>query len=186
MSPSAPAPAAPPASTEARAMKRDDAPLADRAARPDVPPASEPAAPQPAAPPPANVAQEAERGTGESARRETAAKSTAAPATAAAPPTAAARPAPLAARARSNADVTAKLTARDRGAALTALASLATRLGGSELARREEPGADVVELAIPRNAYDTFTREASQLGNFTIEHHPADPQSSIHVSIRVE
>ena len=93
---------------------------------------------------------------------------------------------PLAARARSNADVTAKLTARDRGAALTALASLATRLGGSELARREEPGADVVELAIPRHAYDTFTREASQLGNFTIEYHPADPQSSIHVSIRVE
>ena len=181
VSPSAPAPAAPPASTEARAMKRDDAPLADRAARPDVPPASEPAAPQPAAPPPANVAQEAERGTGESARRETAAKSAAAPGTAAAPPTRG----PLTARVRPDADATAQLRVRDRGAALTALASLATRLGGSELARREESGTHVIVLAIPQDAYETFIREASQLGTLTSERHRADPQSPVHVSIRV-
>ena len=173
-------------------------------ARPTVPaPPSEPAPPQPAIPrsaiarstapqpaptaPPAtagqpapaaqpSVAQERPRDTTDSARRESAAK------TATAPPAAA----PLAARARPpGPDVSVWLTVADRAAALTALAETVTRVGGRENARRAEGRADVVEVAIPRDAYDRFILEVSRLGGFAVERQTPELPASISVSLRI-
>ena len=174
--------AAPRASLETRAKQRDE-PGADRLARSDAPPAPpavsapEPTpaprsaiAPQPAAPVPSTVVQEPQRNAIAAARRESAAKSAAAP---------------VAAGARPTPDVTARLTVANRADAVTSLASIVQRLGGSELARRTEAGASYLDLAIPRSAYDGFTREASQLGSFTSEQRTADLPASVSVTVRV-
>ena len=65
------------------------------------------------------------------------------------------------------------------------LANIVQRLGGSELARRTEAGTSYVDLAIPRSAYDGFTREVSQLGDFTSEQQTADLPASVSVTVRV-
>jgi len=179
----APSPPAPPgASSEEAQAKQSDERVADRVARSDAAPtppsvsAPEPTpaprsalAPQPAAPAPSTIAQEPRRNAIESVRRESAAKSAAA----------------LAAGARPTPDVTARLTVTNRADAVTSLETIVRRFGGSELARRTEAGAYYVDLAIPRSAYDGFTRVVSQLGNFTSEQQTADLPASVSVTVRV-
>jgi hypothetical protein len=165
--PSAPAPPQPasPRSAIARSTAPQPAPTAPPA------PARQPA---PAAQP--SVAQERPRDTTDPARRESAAK------TATAPPAAA----PLAARARPpGPDVSVWLTVADRAAALTALAETVKRVGGRENARRAEGRADVVEVAIPRDAYDSFIREVSRLGGFAVERQTPELPASVSVSLRI-
>ena len=177
----APSPPAPPrASSEARAKQADES-LVDRGARSDAAPTPPsvsapeptPAPPAATAPPPAArsaLAQEPQHNAIQSTRRESAAKSTAAP---------------LAAGARPTPDVTARLTVANRADAVTSLGDIVRRFGGSELARRTEAGAYYVDLAIPRSAYDGFTREVSQLGTFTSERQSAELPASVSVTIRV-
>ena len=180
----APSPPAPPrASSEEARAKQSDERVADRVARSDAAPtppsvsAPEPTpaprsalAPQPAAPAPSTIAQEPRRNAIESVRRESAAKSAAAP---------------LAAAARPTPDVTARLTVANRADAVASLGDIVRRFGGSELARRTEAGASYVDLAIPRSAYDGFTRVVGQLGNFTSEQQTADLPASVSVTVRV-
>lgn len=153
-----------------------------------------PATPQrPAAPPaPATaepkVAQELRRDTADSPRRESAAKSAAAPARAAPPPVAAAAPipAPLAAGTRPSApDVSAWLTVADRTAALSALAEAVTRFGGRENARRADGRGEIVDVVIPRDAYEAFIREVSRLGGFASERQSAELPPSVSISLRI-
>jgi outer membrane biosynthesis protein TonB len=153
------------------------APSPARSPAPQPAPATPPApAPQSAPSARPSVAQELRRDTTDSARRESAAK------TATAPPAAA----PLAARARPpGPDVSAWLTVADRAAALTALAETVTRVGGRENARRAEGRADVVEVAIPRDAYDSFIREVSRLGGFAVERQTPELPASVSVSLRI-
>ena len=119
------------------------------------------AAPRLAAPP-ARITQEG--------RRDAAAKSAASP---------------LATVARRPPDVTARLIVSDRTAALSSLTTIVTRLGGTEVARRAERGAHVIDITLPLESYGAFTRQASQLGNFTAEHEAELPQTitmSVHVT----
>jgi hypothetical protein len=192
---------APPASQPPSEVRsRRDAPLEDRTERdkksepisqiatsPPAP-AEEPlvaAVPKPAAPAPlgavasqGRTSQESQqRDATESGRRETAAKSAAAPSTVER----------LAARVRTPApDVSARLNATDRAAALTALADLARRHGGSELARQTEPGPHSIDVAVPREAYDAFVRDVSRLGSFVAERQATDLPGTVRVSIRLE
>jgi hypothetical protein len=203
--------AAPTSTPEVGAPRSEDR-LADRGARSEsmttapsppsepttpsapAPPAAAPqtAAPQPAAPPsvapplaaeappsvtaaPPSVAQELRRDTADSTRRESVAKSAPAPRTAA----------PLAARARqSPSDVSAWLTVTDHPGALIRLAEIIVRFGGREQGRRAEGRTDIVDVAIPREAYDAFIAEVSRLGGFVAER-PAELPPSVTISLRI-
>jgi len=66
-------------------------------------------------------------------------------------------------------DVTARLRVADVSAAERALIALAARVGGRQTGRRIDAGRIVVELAVPRDAYARFVREATALGAVSIE-----------------
>jgi anti-sigma factor RsiW len=181
-----------PAPTATPAPPATSAPLAPTPGTPAAPPAmsalpATPAKPAPPAPPveartqrsgallsdradrlevapapPSNVAQERSR--------DAVAKSAAAP---------------LAARAPAAPIVAAHLVATDRAAALASLSRALDRLGGREIARRTEGDGDVVDVAVPRDAYESFTRELGTLGVVTIERRPDDLPPSVTITIRI-
>ena len=62
------------------------------------------------------------------------------------------------------ADVAARLHVRDRGAAVTALPDLLSKVGGSETARHRDGSDLVVEVLIPEARYDDFVRALGGLG----------------------
>jgi hypothetical protein len=118
--------------------------------------------PEAAPAPPSNVAQERSR--------DSAVKSVAAP---------------LAARAPAAPIVAARLVTTDRMAALASLSRALERFGGREIARRAEGNGDVVDVAVPRDAYESFTRELGTLGVVTIERRPDDLPPSVTITIRI-
>jgi hypothetical protein len=159
------------------------APPAPQTTAPSIAAAPPPTPPTPSVAPPAAdrqagglAQQQLKRDVEE--RKETAAKS------AAAPPQSPA--APLRARAfAAQPDVSARLTARDPSAALTALGEILRRHAGTEISRRPDAGAQIVELLLPRSALDAFVRELSQLGDFTSETRGRELPDSVRVSVRV-
>ena len=81
-------------------------------------------------------------------------------------------------------DVTAQLRAADASAAERSLIELAGRLGGGQTGRRIDGGRVVVELAVPREAYAQFMREATALGPFSLEQQTTDrPLLSVAVTV---
>ena len=81
-------------------------------------------------------------------------------------------------------DVTAQLRAADTSVAERSLIELAGRLGGGQTGRRIDGGRVVVELAVPREAYAQFVREATALGPFSIEQQATDrPLLSVAVTV---
>jgi hypothetical protein len=165
------APEAPPTPpVEARAA-RPTAPLSDRADRPEVAPAPKLAVLDhqdskltgtDRQDPKSNVAQER--------ARSGVVKSVAAPAAAGA------LAAPI---------VAARLVATDRAAALASLSRALERLGAREIARRTEGDGDIVDVAVPRDAYESFTRELGTLGVVTIERRPHDLPPSVTITVRI-
>ena len=95
--------------------------------------------------------------------------------------------APAAAGALAAPMVAARLVATDRAAALASLSRALERLGGREIARRTEGDGDVVvvDVAVPRDAYESFTRELGTLGVVTIERRPDDLPPSVTITIRI-
>ncbi len=89
------------------------------------------------------------------------------------------------ARMARSADVAGLLEVADPGEARQTLVSLATRHGGSEIARRDEADVAIVEVLVPRSAYAEFTRELASLGRWSVEREPADVPEHIRVSIRL-
>ncbi len=71
-------------------------------------------------------------------------------------------------------DVTAQLRAADVSVAERSLIELAGRLGGRQTGRRIDGGRVVVELAVPREAYAQFVREATALGPLSLEQQTTD------------
>ena len=81
-------------------------------------------------------------------------------------------------------DVTAQLRAADTSVAERSLIELAGRLGGGQTGRRIDGGRVVVELAVPREAYAQFVREATALGPLSIEQQATDrPLLSVAVTV---
>ena len=66
-------------------------------------------------------------------------------------------------------DVTAQLRAADVSGAERSLIALAARVGGRQTGRRIDAGRIVVELALPRDAYPQFVRDAAALGSLSID-----------------
>jgi hypothetical protein len=71
-------------------------------------------------------------------------------------------------------DVTARLRVANVSDAERALIALAARVGGRQTGRRIDAGRVVVELAVPRDAYARFVREATALGAVSIESQATD------------
>jgi len=81
-------------------------------------------------------------------------------------------------------DVTAQLRAADVSVAERSLIELAGRLGGRQTGRRIDGGRVVVELAVPREAYAQFVREATALGPLSLEQQTTDrPLLSVAVTV---
>jgi hypothetical protein len=81
-------------------------------------------------------------------------------------------------------DVTAQLRAADVSVVERSLIELAARLGGRQTGRRIDGGRVVVELAVPREAYAQFVREATALGPLSLEQQTTDrPLLSVAVTV---
>ena len=81
--------------------------------------------------------------------------------------------------------VTGVLTVTDRQRAEQSLAELIRKTGAHEIARREESGAVVVEMAVPQPEYTAFTRELAALGSLRIEGQPAEIPPVVRLSVRI-
>ena len=81
--------------------------------------------------------------------------------------------------------VIARLTAPDRDAAERALAALAARLAGAVTGRRVEGDTPVVELVIPRERYEDFTREVARFGVFRIESEASGPADTLRIAVHL-
>ena len=81
--------------------------------------------------------------------------------------------------------VTSVLTVTDRQRAEQSLAELIRKTGAREIARREESGAVVVEMAVPQPEYAAFTRELAALGSLRIEGQPAEIPPVVRLSVRI-
>ncbi len=160
----APAPAAlPPVSAPAPSPNVE---ARKETAAEDAPRASEPAPTQPGLTP-------AVEGRADSARE----KALRAPV-----PTA---PQPLAMRVLPPADVVGRLTVKDRGAAERALVELLARFRGAEVSRRDESGATVVDLVIPRGSYAEFAQGLARIGSWLPEGEPAELPTQVRVTLRL-
>jgi putative zinc finger protein len=81
-----------------------------------------------------------------------------------------------------------RLNVTDRPAAEKALADLLVRLGGSEAARRQEPGATVIDVVVPEARYADFVRDVATLGGWTLEGQPTalpTEPGEVRLSIRI-
>ncbi len=94
----------------------------------------------------------------------------------------------FAARALVTVDVAGRLAARDREATRRALSDLVARLEGRELARRPDPtlpGAELVEIVIPRAAYAEFTAGLAGLGQWTPEREVFESPTDVRIVVRL-
>lgn len=83
------------------------------------------------------------------------------------------------------ADVVARLRAPERDTAERALAALAARLAGAQTGRRLDGDALVVELAVPRDRYGDFTREAARFGDYRTESEPPALPDTVRIVVRL-
>jgi len=81
--------------------------------------------------------------------------------------------------------VIARLAVLDLDAAERALGALAARLSGTVIGRRVEGDTPIVELLIPRERYDQFTREVARLGAFRIESEAPGPADTLRIAVHL-
>jgi hypothetical protein len=81
--------------------------------------------------------------------------------------------------------VIARLAVLDLDAAERALGALAARLSGTVTGRRIEGETPVVQLLIPRERYDQFTREVARLGAFRIESEAPGPADPVRIAVHL-
>ena len=81
--------------------------------------------------------------------------------------------------------VSGALTVTDRQRAEQSLAELIRKTGAREIARREESGAVVVEVAVPQPEYAAFTRELAALGSLRLEGQPTEIPPLVRLQVRI-
>ena len=84
-----------------------------------------------------------------------------------------------------SADVVGRLAVKDRDAAERALGELLARSGGVVMARREEAGATVVEVAVPKAAYLEFSQGLARIGAWHPEGEASDLPPNVRVTLRL-
>jgi hypothetical protein len=94
-------------------------------------------------------------------------------------------PSSSAARVPPSANVVGQLTVKDRSAAEQALEALLGRSGGRVISRRDDAGATLVEVAVPRTAYPEFSRGLARLGAWRPEGEPAELPADVRVTVRL-
>lgn len=82
-------------------------------------------------------------------------------------------------------DLVGRLTVTDRAAGLVALDRLAAGLGATGLGRRPDPDATMVELMVPRPAYERLEPGLRAIGAWEPEMVPGEPPAMVRVLIRV-
>ncbi len=82
-------------------------------------------------------------------------------------------------------DVVGRLTVKDRGTAERALVELLTRVRGAETSRRDEPGATVVDLVVPRASFAEFAEGLARIGSWLPEGEPSELPDQVRVTLRL-
>jgi anti-sigma factor RsiW len=77
------------------------------------------------------------------------------------------------------------LAAADRSRAASQVVELATRLGGTEVARRTDADRTVIDISVSREAYPAFVDGLRRLGRFTVERAPAQFPAAVQVGIDI-
>jgi hypothetical protein len=84
-------------------------------------------------------------------------------------------------------DVSGRLLAEDTAGALAALDRLAREVGAAQLARRDDGDATIVDLIVPRAAWEQLDAGLRRIGRWAPDTAPAAPlPADVHVSVRVQ
>jgi hypothetical protein len=84
-----------------------------------------------------------------------------------------------------SADIVGRLAVRDRDAAERALGEALQGAGGVVISRREEAGATVVEVAVPKAAYPEFSQALARIGAWRPDVEPSDLPPHVRVTLRL-
>ena len=84
-----------------------------------------------------------------------------------------------------SADVAGRLAVTDRDAALRALVELLARTQGTEIARRPEAGATVVDVVVPATSYAEFSQGLARIGAWLPEGEPSQLPFRVRVTLRL-
>lgn len=100
-----------------------------------------------------------------------------------------ARQAPLGPRAAINApagaDLTGRLTVKDRSSAESALLALLAEARGTLVSRRDEPNGAVIEMVVPRGGYTRFSEGLERIGTWQPEGEPAALPAEVRITLRL-
>jgi hypothetical protein len=89
-------------------------------------------------------------------------------------------------QAQPSADVVARATLKDREGAARDLTELVARVGGTEIGRRRDGEATIVEVLIPLAGYPDFVSGLTGLGPWQIEAKRADLPAQVRVLLRLD
>ncbi len=81
--------------------------------------------------------------------------------------------------------VSGALTVKDRPQADRDLASLVSRTGAREIARRQEGNATIVDVVVPQAGYADFLRELGGLGALRLEGQPDATAALVRLTVRI-
>jgi hypothetical protein len=90
----------------------------------------------------------------------------------------------IAARSHPASQAVGRLIVEDPESAIRALAALVARVGGTEVGR-QEAGAGVVEILVPREAYGELTRGLAEIGRWSPDREPASLPEQVRLTVRV-
>jgi hypothetical protein len=149
------------------------------------PPATEAEKPEaPAAPSPAPKASDSRQSSSDRTEEDTKGVLGLAPAP---PParSAPAAPSVMSAKQQVAPMVSGALTVKDRPQADRDLASLVSRTGAREIARRQEGSATIVDVVVPQAGYADFLRELGGLGALRLEGQPDATAALVRLTVRI-
>jgi hypothetical protein len=81
--------------------------------------------------------------------------------------------------------VSGALTVKDRPQADRDLASLVSRTGAREIARRQEGSATIVDVVVPQAGYADFLRELGGLGALRLDGQPDATAALVRLTVRI-
>jgi hypothetical protein len=102
-----------------------------------------------------------------------------------APPAAPAAPSVMSAKQQAAPMVSGALAVKNRSQAERDLASLISRTGAREIARRQEGDATIVDVVVPQAGYADFLRELGGLGALRLDGQPDATAALVRLTVRI-